>query len=70
MDLFEILEDEFDELFGRLSRPRRQRVVRVRPDYFETLDDEEFRSRFRLTKTAVSYVVSLIEHDIKTTTNL
>lgn len=69
MDLFEFIEDEFDEYFERIARPRRNRVINPRPNYFESLDDIDFRNRFRLTKQVIVYILSLIESDIKTTTN-
>ena len=60
MDLFEMIEDEFDEYFNNISYSRRSRVVRVRPDYYELLDDVDFRSRFILSKPSVSYVLPCI----------
>ena len=69
MKLFEFLEDEFDEYLERFTRPRRSRVINPRPNYFESLDDQDFRNRFRLTKRAVVYILSLIESEIKTTTD-
>ncbi|XP_044764538.1 putative nuclease HARBI1 [Coccinella septempunctata] len=70
MDLFECLEDESDYYFASLSRPRKRREIRTRMEHFENYDDEEFRCRFRLTKASINYVLSLIEDDIRTTTNL
>ncbi|CAH2094789.1 unnamed protein product [Euphydryas editha] len=69
MDLFEVLEDELDVYFQRVTRPRRNRVIRPRPNYFDILDDVDFRARFRLTKRTVANILSLIESDIKTTSN-
>ncbi|CAG9793024.1 unnamed protein product [Diatraea saccharalis] len=42
MDLFEFLEDELDEYFEHITRPRRNRVIKPRPNYLESLDDQDF----------------------------
>nr|XP_023027420.1 putative nuclease HARBI1 [Leptinotarsa decemlineata] len=70
MDLFEFIEDEFDEyLLNPVMRPRRRPVIRNRPNYFTELDETDFRARFRLSKPSVTYVLSLIEGNITTVTN-
>ncbi|KAK7869788.1 hypothetical protein R5R35_008318 [Gryllus longicercus] len=66
-DIIEMIDDEFDEFFDRLERSHRRHVFRDWPEYFEILDDHDFRSRFRLTKPAMSKVLFLIEQKIKTT---
>lgn len=64
---FETLEDKFDEFLDRLMAPRSDPVLRDRINYMETLDDADFRTRFRLTKEAVTFVYSLIESAISVT---
>lgn len=64
MEIFETLEDEFDEYFDSLTIPRRNPVYRERINYMETLDETDFRARFRLTKKAVMFVYSIIEKAI------
>lgn len=64
MEVFETLEDEFDEDLDRLTAPRRIPVFQDRTNYMETLDNEDFRTRFRITKQAVMFVYSLIETTI------
>ncbi|XP_049694849.2 putative nuclease HARBI1 [Helicoverpa armigera] len=68
MDIFETLEDEFDEYFDRLTIPRKTPVYRERINYMETLDETDFRARFRLTKKAVMFVYSIIEKAISVPT--
>lgn len=67
MEVFETLEDEFDEYIDRLMSPRRNPVFRERINYVQSLDDTDFRTRFRLTKEAVMFVYSLIERAISVT---
>lgn len=69
MDLFDFLDDEFDDFLGNISRLRKHREIRPRINHLVEYDDEQFRSRFRLSKLAFNYVLSLIEDDIKTTTS-
>ncbi|XP_047523577.1 putative nuclease HARBI1 [Pieris napi] len=68
MDVFETLEDEFDEYFDRITTPRRNPVFQNRTNYMETLDETDFRTRFRLTKGAVMFVYSMIEETISAPT--
>lgn len=68
MDIFELIEDEFDDFYDRLMSSRRVPVFRNRENYMESLDETDFRTRFRLTKEAVIYVYSLIESEISATT--
>ncbi|CAH2101370.1 unnamed protein product [Euphydryas editha] len=58
-----------DPYITRVIRPRRNRVIRSRPNYFDILDDVDFRARFHLTKRTAANIWSLIESDIKTTSN-
>ena len=69
MDLVEFIEDDFDEFINHITRPHRRRIIRRRPDHYTELDETDFRIRFRLTKQAVSYLLSLIIDDIKTQTD-
>ncbi|CAF4819352.1 unnamed protein product [Pieris macdunnoughi] len=68
MEVFETLEDEFDEYFDRITTPRRNPVFQNRTNYMETLDETDFRTRFRLTKEAVMFVYSMIEETISAPT--
>ncbi|KAJ8710653.1 hypothetical protein PYW08_009168 [Mythimna loreyi] len=64
MEIFETLEDEFDEYFDSHTIPRRNPVYRERINYMELLDETDFRVRFRLTKKAVMFVYSIVEKAI------
>lgn len=69
MEVFEIIEDEFDEYFDRLIRPLpRNPVFQNRINYIETLDEIDFRTRFRLSKEAVMVVYSKINNAIPVST--
>lgn len=69
MDLIDIIEEELEELerFPPRRIPR-NRVFKVRVNYFEDLDAQDFFSRFRISKTAAQHVHNLIKHEIKTRT--
>lgn len=68
MDVFETIEDEFDEYLDRITTPRRNPVFQKRINYMTTLDETDFRTRFRLTKEAVTFVYSMIEETISAPT--
>ena len=44
---------------------RRPYTVRVRYDYMTTLDDHDFKVRFRLSKRSVHYVLQMIGNKIE-----
>ncbi|CAG4934566.1 unnamed protein product [Colias eurytheme] len=69
MDIFDIIEDEFDEFFDRVTGPRRKPLFRNRSNNMEKYDDTDFKIRFRLSKVAVNYVFSLIHDKITAPTS-
>lgn len=50
-------EDSFDEMVQMLPQPRRFIVA---PDFFSSLNDREFRERFRLNKSTIMDLAELI----------
>ncbi|RVE50827.1 hypothetical protein evm_004576 [Chilo suppressalis] len=69
MDIFDLIEDEFDDFFHRMTGPRREPIFRYRFNNMEKYDDTDFKMRFRLSKEAVIHVFSLIEQSITTSTS-
>ncbi|XP_026728386.1 putative nuclease HARBI1 [Trichoplusia ni] len=69
MDIFDIIEEEFDEFFDRVTGPRREPIFRNRSNNMEKYDDTDFKMRFRLSKVAVTYVFSLIQDTITAPTS-
>lgn len=49
----------------RRRRRRRPRIFRIRGNPFESYNEEEFKSRFRLSKNSVRFVLNLIEDRIR-----
>lgn len=49
---------------------RRPRWIREREEHFDTLDDKDFVTRFRLTKPTVLSVLESIEDKIEYPTNM
>lgn len=49
---------------------RRPRWIRVREECFDTLDDKDFVTRFRLTKPTVLSVLESIEDKIEFPSNM
>ena len=47
---------------------RKEKVYNPRTDFFEDLDDSEFRKRFRLSKTAFQYLLELLRDDLSSDT--
>lgn len=48
---------------------RRRKILKHRINYFEELDDIEFRMRFRLSKKAVLLVLQYIREELEFATN-
>lgn len=49
MEIFDIIEDDFDDFMDLLTESRRDPVFRHRINYMEALDDTEFKiSRIRI----------------------
>jgi len=48
---------------------RKPQVYKDRPNLYEILTDEEFKYRFRLSKSCVDYLLSLLEGKLKTATD-
>ena len=46
----------------------KEKVYNPRTDFFEDLDDSEFRKRFRLSKTAFQYLLELLRDDLSSDT--
>lgn len=70
MDIFEqiddaAIEEERQALNYINPDQRKDRVVKGRPDNFNTWDDREFWKRFRLKKQTVELLLSLIQDKIK-----
>lgn len=70
MDVFDTIDDlaiEEDRQILDYIYPleRKTRVLRERPDNFNTWDDNEFWKRFRLKKETVTQLLSMIEEKIK-----
>lgn len=74
---FELVKEKEDHIviyyifFGRgrlylppLYQPRRPKLIRDRIDYVNILSDNQFFSRFRLTKVTVLQLLGMIEEDI------
>ncbi|CAG9573769.1 unnamed protein product [Danaus chrysippus] len=73
MDVFEQIDDAaIEEDWQALNyiKPdqRKDRVVKERPDNFNTWDDREFWKRFRLTKHTVELLLSSIQDKIEHST--
>lgn len=49
---------------------RRPRWIREREEHFDTLDDKDFVTRFRLTKPTVLSVLESIEDKLEFPTNM
>ncbi|CAH0731046.1 unnamed protein product, partial [Brenthis ino] len=60
-------EDEEDEY---VHRPRRPRWIREREEHFDTLDDQDFVTGFRLTKSTVLSVLESIEDKLEFASNM
>lgn len=60
MDVFDDIIDV--DVANRMLR--RAPVIRDRVDYFDQLDETDFKHRFRLSKNSVVVVYHLIENDI------
>lgn len=61
-DAGNVIVDDFDDgiNFDLQFRPRTYRI-NARINYFDHWNDDEFFKRFRMCKTTVQYVLSLIE---------
>ena len=73
MDIFDLIDDELIEddytVLDYLNPSRRLRIVRERPDNMSVWDDKEFHRRFRLEKSTVQFLLTLIASKITNTTN-
>lgn len=62
--------DELQQILIRRRRHRRRpRIFRIRGNPFESYNEEEFKSRFRLSKNSVRFVLNLIENRIRPLTD-
>lgn len=48
---------------------RKPQEYKKRPNYFETLSDDEFIYRFRLSKNCASYLLNLLKRQLETPTD-
>jgi len=55
-------DDEDDILIFSIRRPR---WIRVRAEEFDSLDDHDFITRYRLTKPTVLKILEQIEHHLE-----
>lgn len=60
MDIFDVIEEEFDEFFDSVERPRRVKMIRNRANFMEELDDVDFRALTNLTSKSVSSRVKFV----------
>lgn len=65
--LHQVLEDssDSDEEYEYYNQRRRPRWIKERADYFDTYDDVDFVTHFRLTKESAMAVLALIEHELE-----
>jgi len=61
--LFEFIDD-----VNNIGR-RRPQVYKDRPNFYEILTDDEFKYRFRLSKSCVNYLLQLLEGKLETPTD-
>ena len=66
LNLIPFSESESDE--DTLVQQRKVRKFNERNDYLETLDDDEFLSRFRLSKNSCLEIYEKIREDIEPST--
>lgn len=64
MDLFEIIDDDDQEIVNFINYQRRVYTIRVRVDHMNIWDDEDFRARFRISKDVVIQVLGFINDQI------
>jgi len=64
MDLFEIIDDDDQEIVNFLNYQRRVYTIRPRVDHMNIWDDEDFRARFRISKDVVIQVLGFINDQI------
>lgn len=57
-------DDSLFELAELVAFPRQAKVIRERPDHFQTWRDDEFLQRFRLSKNTVKFLLDVIETKI------
>lgn len=69
-DVFEeLLTDDEDDLINFVEAPRRDRQFRDRPDHFNLWNDQEFVTRFRISKRSVENLLEQIGHFLERPTN-
>lgn len=72
-DLFDVFEelltDDEDDLINFVEAPRRDRQFRDRPDHLNLWNDEEFVTRFRISKRSVENLRQQIGHFLERRTN-
>lgn len=73
IDIIDNSESDSDhslfELAELVGFPRKAKVIRDRPDHFQTWRDHEFLQRFRLSKNTVKFILDVIETKISSPTN-
>lgn len=62
-------DEDFNELVNLYVHPRRQRQFRVRENHFQKWNDDEFHSRFRLSKGTVRMLIDEISPQLQVPTN-
>lgn len=66
----ELTDDEdFLELIHHVLHPRAPKVYRERPNHFNKWNDKEFKSRFRLEKQVVAFIIDQISEEISSPTD-
>lgn len=63
-------DEDFLELLYQEIFPRRSRIFRERINHFIKWEENEFRSRFRLSKQTVNFIIGEIKEDIVCLKNL
>lgn len=69
MDLFEIIDDDDQEIVNFINYQRRVYTIRERVDHMNMWDDEDFRTRFRISKDVVLQVLGFINDQISSRTD-
>ena len=62
-------DEDFLELIDIVLHPRAQQIYRNRPNHFDIWNEKEFKSRFRLDKQVVRFVIEHISDEISSVTD-
>lgn len=64
VDLVDLI-DLVDEVDENVRIPVERQIIRNRPNFFLTLDNEQFIKRFRITKNTTLLLLEKIEHELE-----